>query len=75
MFTDEGREGKDPVSQATLRGYESRADVMKLYDWNKELFQLETPDVVAFRSWLLKNYSRDQAKKILSSYVQSVLKA
>ena len=29
---------------------------------------MEAPDIVAFRSWLLKNYSRDQAKKALSSF-------
>jgi integrase len=64
----EGREGKDPVSRATLQGYKSRADAIKSYDWDKALYELEAADVVAFRSWLLKEYSRDQAKKILSSF-------
>ena len=41
---------------------------MKAYEWDKPLQELEAPDIVAFRSWLLKNYSRDQAKKTLSSF-------
>src|SRR5688500_11271756 len=53
---DEGREGKDPVSPATLRVYESRAAAIKRYDWTKQLHELETADVVAFRSWLLKTH-------------------
>ena len=64
----EGRQGKDPVSPATAEVYEYRAEIMKAYSWDKELHQLEAPDVVAFRSWLLKNYTRDQAKKVLSSF-------
>jgi integrase len=56
------------VSKATLKGYESRAAAMKAYDWNKELYELQAADIVGFRSWLLKEYSRDQAKKILSSF-------
>lgn len=64
----EGRQGKDPVSPATAEVYEYRAEIMKAYHWSKALQELEAPDIVAFRSWLLKNYSRDQAKKVLSSF-------
>ena len=64
----EGRQGKDPVSPATAEVYEYRAEIMKAYNWDKALQELEAPDIVAFRSWLLKNYSRDQAKKTLSSF-------
>lgn len=64
----EGRQGKDPVSPATAEVYEYRAEIMKAYNWEKALQELEAPDIVAFRSWLLKNYSRDQAKKTLSSF-------
>jgi integrase len=64
----EGRQGRDPVSSATSQGYDYRASIMKMYRWNKGLNELEAPDIVAFRSWLLKNYSRDQAKKVLSSF-------
>jgi integrase len=64
----EGRQGKDPVSPATFEVYEYRAEIMKAYQWDKALQELEAPDIVAFRSWLLKKYSRDQAKKALSSF-------
>jgi integrase len=64
----EGRQGKDPVSPATAAGYDYRATIMRAYEWGKELHELEAPDVVAFPSWLLKNYSRDQARKVLSSF-------
>ena len=63
----EGREGKDPVAEKTVVNYEWRADIMKRYPWQKQLDE-EGPDVVAFRSWLLRNYSRDTAKKVLSSF-------
>jgi len=46
---------------------------MRAYDWDKELHELEAPDIGAFRSWLLKNYSRDQAKKVLSSFHSALL--
>lgn len=64
----EGREGKDPVAGKTFENYEWRANIMKTCPWQKQLRELEGPDVVAFRSWLLINYSRDTAKKVLSSF-------
>jgi len=69
----EGRQGKDPVSPATFEVYKYRAEIMRAYDWDKELHELEAPDIGAFRSWLLKNYSRDQAKKVLSSFHSALL--
>jgi integrase len=69
----EGRQGADPVSPATLEGYRYRAEIMRSYSWEKPLHELESPDVVAFRSWLLKEYSRDQAKKVLSSFHSALL--
>jgi hypothetical protein len=64
----EGRQGKYPVSAATAEGCAYRASIMRSYSWTRELHELESPDIVAFRSWLLKEYSRDQAKKVLSSF-------
>lgn len=64
----EGRDGRDPVTPYTLRTYDYRADIMRAYQWPKPLFELQAPDVIEFRSWLLTNYSRDQAKKVLSSF-------
>lgn len=68
-----GRHGQDPVSPATFINYEYRADIIKAYDWDKDIHELEGPDVVEFREWLLKNYSRDSAKKVLSSFHSVVL--
>ena len=69
----EGRDGRDPVTPYTHKLYGYRADIMNAYQWEKQLHELQTPDVVKFRSWLLQNYTRDQAKKVLSSF-HSVIK-
>lgn len=69
----EGRHGEEPVSPATMDVYEYRAEIMKAYEWGKPIHELEAPDLVAFRSWLLKNYTRDQARKVLSSFHSVVL--
>ena len=59
----EGRDGRDPVTPYTLKTYEYRATLMKAFSWQKKIHELQTPDIVEFRSWLLRNYSRDQARK------------
>jgi len=64
----EGRHGKDPVTPAVLKNYRRRAAAMKAYDWDKEIHELEAPDIVKFRSWLLKTLTRDQARSTLSSF-------
>lgn len=64
----EGRDGRDPVTDYTHKSYTYRAGIMRAYAWDKELADLQTPDVIEFRSWLLKNHSRDLAKKVLSSF-------
>ncbi|MEW8049693.1 MAG: tyrosine-type recombinase/integrase [Candidatus Thiodiazotropha endolucinida] len=64
----EGRDGRDPVSPATLEQYIYRSRIMKSYDWENSPGELEEPDIVEFRSWLLRNYSRDTAQKVLSSF-------
>lgn len=64
----EGRDGRDPVTAYTMKTYGRRADIMKSYDWPKPLADLQTPDVVAFRSWLLSHYSRHLAHKTLGSF-------
>ena len=46
---------------------------MKAYDWDKELHELEAPDIVKFRSWLLKTLTRDQARSTLSSFHSALL--
>lgn len=69
----EGRDGRDPVTPYTLKIYEYRAKIINAYDWPLPLNELTAPDIVDFRSWLLRNFSRDQAKKALSSFHSMVL--
>ena len=69
----EGRDGRDPVTRYTLKGYRQRAETIKAYDWDKPLAALTAPDIVEFRSWLLKTQSRDKAKKVLSLFHSAVL--
>lgn len=69
----EGRSGRDPVTAYTLKTYRYRADIIEAYAWNKDLQELTAPDVVEFRSWLSKTYSRDQARKVLSYFHSMVL--
>jgi hypothetical protein len=64
---NEGRDGRDPVSSATLAVYKGCASIMQAYNWGAELHELEATDMVAFPSWLLKEYSRDQALKAAGS--------
>ena len=64
----EGRDGRDPVTNYTFKTYERRASIMREYPWQKSLAELQTPDIVAFRSWLLRSYSRDLARKTLTSF-------
>jgi integrase len=63
----EGRDGRVPVARATLQEYEARAERINAYTWGKELSDLKASDIVEFRSWLLKHYSRYQANKALLS--------
>lgn len=69
----EGRGGRDPVTPYTLKTYRYRAAIINDYDWPKPLNELSAPDVVEFRSWLLRNHSRDQARKVLSYFHSMVL--
>jgi integrase len=64
----EGRDGRDPVSPATLAVYKACASIMHAYAWEPQLHELQSTDLVAFRSWLLKEYTRDQAKRTLSCF-------
>jgi integrase len=70
----EGLNGREPVSTYTYENYEYRASFIKSYEWPKTLAELDSPDIVAFRSWLLNgNISRAVASKVLSSF-HSVMK-
>jgi integrase len=63
----EGRNGRDPVTTGTMENYEYRAAIIRAYDWNKPLHELTAPDIVEFRSWLLRKYSRAVSRKALTS--------
>ena len=64
----EGRNGREPVTKYTLANYEYRAAIIRDYAWAKELHELTRPDIIEFRSWLLKHHSRDVANKVLTSF-------
>lgn len=67
-----GRDGREPVEPETLKEYKRRSQVMKRYPWPKLMCELEQPDIVRFRTWLLENETRDLARRTLSS-LHSVL--
>lgn len=69
----EGRDGRDPVTKFTLKGYKYRARIIKAYAWEKELHELTSPDIVEFRSWLLDHYPRPMAHFVLSSFHSMIL--
>jgi integrase len=69
----EGRGGRNPVTTYTLKTYRYRAGIIRDYPWTTPLNELGAPDVVEFRSWLLRNHSRDQARKVLSYFHSMVL--
>jgi integrase len=69
----EGRDGRDPVTAATKKHYEWRAEHIKSYEWTKELHELTAPDIIEFRSWLVTTFSRNVAAKLLLSFHSMVL--
>jgi integrase len=69
----EGTDGNDPVTAYTLVNYRYYAGFMIGYPWPKGLAELQPPDIVEFRSWLLTNCpSRYVARKTLT-YFHTVL--
>jgi integrase len=69
----EGRDGRDPITSFTLKGYKYRARIINSYPWPKNLPDLMPPDIIEFRSWLLANYPRSMAHFVLSSFHSMVL--
>jgi len=69
----EGRDGRDPVTDFTLKGYKYRARIINSFSWEKRLQELTAPDIVEFRSWLLGNYPRSMAHFVLSSFHSMIL--
>lgn len=69
----EGRNGRDPVTKDVLKNYQWRRDSILKYDWTKTLQELRAPDIVEFRSWLLRTYSQHMAQILLLSFHSMVL--
>lgn len=70
----EGLNGREPITPYTLKNYEYRAEFIKRYSWPKPIHELTTPDIVEFRSWLLRGeISRVLAGKIMAS-LHSIMK-
>ena len=63
-----GRDGRETVEPETLKEYRRRAGVMQEYAWTKSIPELEPPDVIKFRNWLLESKTRDLARRTLSSF-------
>ena len=69
----EGTDGNEPVTDYTLKTYKYLAQFMKSYSWPKPLAELDPPDIVQFRSWLVGQCpSRYVARRTLS-YFHTVL--
>lgn len=64
----EGRDGRDPVTVFTLKGYKYRGEIITSYHWTKTLQELTSPDIIEFRSWLLRRLPRSMAHFVLSSF-------
>ena len=67
-----GRDGREPVEPTTFAEYARRARVMRRYNWKKPLQGLQPTDVVQFRTWLLEDFSRDLARRTLSSFCSAL---
>lgn len=70
----EGLNGREPITNYSHENYLYRATFVKKYDWPGNIHELKAPDVVEFRSWLLRSgISRDLARKVLFVF-QSMMK-
>ena len=69
----EGCNGREPITRGTLQNYRYRVAIINAYPWSKQLHELTAPDVVEFRSWLLRNHSRAVAHKALTTFHSMVL--
>lgn len=68
VCANEGRDGRPPVSKATLTYYTYISKIMRAYSWPVDLQHLTKPHVVAFRSWLIREHGRYLAAKTLTYF-------
>jgi site-specific recombinase XerD len=66
--SETGRDGREPVELSTFEEYKRRANVMRAYNWPVTLASLTHLDIKDFRTWLLREKSRDLARRTLSSF-------
>jgi integrase len=69
----EGRNGREPVTEYTLKNYKYYQKIFNSYSWDKDLQELTKPDIISFRSWLLQNHSREVSHKALAYFHSMVL--
>ncbi|MEO9474616.1 MAG: site-specific integrase [Cyclobacteriaceae bacterium] len=67
-----GRNGKEPVQSSTVKYYRDITERARSYPWLKTLDELDFEDAKAFREWLLRNYSRDMSRRVLSCVSSAV---
>ena len=70
-----GRNGKEAVQSSTVEYYRNITNKARLYNWSKPLPELDHEEAKEFRDWLLKSYSRDMARRVLSSVSSAVTEA
>ena len=70
-----GRNGKEAVQSSTVEYYRDLTDKAKQYNWPKSLPELDHEDAKDFRNWLLRTYSRDMSRRVLSCVSSFVTEA
>lgn len=69
----EGTDGNEPVTTYTLKTYRYLAEYLKPYNWPKSLPELDPPDIINFRTWLISSApSRYVARRALSCFVSAL---
>ena len=69
----EGRNGREPVTKYTLENYKYYAKIFNSHPWRMALQELTKPDIIEFRSWLLRSYSREVSHKALAYFHSMIL--
>jgi integrase len=69
----EGTDGNDPVTAYTLTNYRYYSEFMKGYEWEKRLTELQPPDIIQFRSWLLTECPSCYIARKTLTYFHTVL--
>ena len=69
----EGTDGNEPVTTYTLKTYRYLTEHLRAYSWPRPLPELEPPDIINFRTWLIASApSRYVARRALSCFVSAL---